>query len=231
MVVFVSAFIKSDSIRRPIEQFFSHFYILAKSGIEILLFLDERFKSSPEETIIQQFPNVKIVEYISLDTSWYPTNINEIKLPVHRNTQKDTLQYLSIQLMKMKLVNDAIKYTNDDYLAWIDFSIFHMITDIKLAYQKINQIANTNDFIKTHIISPSPNNKTTYINLFDSPIWYFAGCFFLGHKSLFNKVYEHQMEIVKKNLPLITWEVNYWFMMRDFFQIYKGDHNDSILDI
>ena len=231
MVVFVSAFLQSYSIRRSLDEFFSHFYILAKSGIEILLFLDAKLQSSPQEEIIKQFPNVKIVEYITLDTSWYPSNISEIKLPERRNIAKDTIQYLSIQIMKMKLMNNASKYTNSEYLAWIDFSIFHIVKNIDETYNKLKNISNSNNFIKSHIITPSPNSNTNYQDLFNNPIWYFAGGFFIGHKSLFENAYTKQLSLIKQYLPLITWEVNYWFMMKELFKTYYGDHNDTIFNI
>ena len=231
MVVFVSAFILSDSIRRPLKEFFSHFDTLAKSGIEILLFLDERLKSTPEEIAIQQYPNVKIVEYITLDTSWYPPDISSIILPANRNQPKDTLQYITIQLMKMKFMWDAAaKYTSSEYLAWIDFSIFHMIKDIPFSYKRLNEIANIK-LIATHLISPSPYSGSNPSNLFDNPIWYFAGCFFIGHRLLFQNAYETQLSLIKEHLPKITWEVNYWFMMRDKFKIYYGNHDDTILTL
>ena len=232
MVVFVSAYLLSDSIRRPLAEYFTHFYTLANSGIEIYLFLDEKLKDSPEEQAILQHKNVKIIKYISLDTSWYPDNPSSFVLPQKRNTPKDTLQYLIIQLMKLKLLNDTANiFPEHKYLAWIDFSIFHMITNKELAYERLKNISLCSNFITTHIIAPSPCSNTNIHNLFDTPIWYFAGSFLLGHRELFAGAYLAQMDFVKTNLPRITWEVNYWYMMHNKFKIYYGDHNDTILNL
>ena len=63
--------------------------------------------------------------------------------------------------MKMKLVNDARKYIPPEceYLAWIDFGIFHMINDITKAQTKLQSIASYNKFPKDKIIAPSPINN------------------------------------------------------------------------
>ena len=39
------------------------------------------------------------------------------------------------------------------------------------------------------------------------------------------------MELVRKNFPKITWEINYWYMMNEMFSTYSSNHNDNIFNI
>jgi hypothetical protein len=247
MITFVTAFIKPTTNYRSVDKYFYFFHFLANSGISIILYLDRCFKDTPEEnTIKEKFKNVFIVpEYISIydatnflynfTTEKYKGKEDNIQLPCNRNQNKDTLEYMCIQLMKLKYVNDAQKYSTSSYLAWIDFGIFHMFNNIQTIYDKLKNIVKiasdkTISFCNDKIIAPSPgyyNNK----QLFETICWYFCGSFFLGNRNLFQNAYDRQFEIVKSYLPLITWEINYWYLMRDHFIIYTGNHDDTIFNI
>jgi hypothetical protein len=67
-------------------------------------------------------------------------------------------------------------------------------------------------------------------SFFDQIVWYFCGSLLIGDLNKFEYLYNKQMSIVTKNLPKLTWEVNYWAMMHEDFIIYENvDHNESML--
>lgn len=51
----------------------------------------------------------------------------------------------------------------------------------------------------------------------------------LGPRDQVAAAYMRQMELVRANLPRLTWEVNYWTMMEDHFTWYSANHDDSML--
>lgn len=228
MITYVTAFMVSDSINRSVDQYFHYFDILAKSGVSIILFLDKCFKNTNYEKNILEHGNVHIPEYISIDKSWIKDD-EDIILPENRNKHKDTVEYMCIQLMKMRLVRDALKYTDSDYLAWIDFGIFHTISDTGLAYSILNNF-NMRKFRTEKIIAPGSDVYTSD-NIWNNLCWYFRGSFFVGYRGLFENAYRVQMDLVAENYPKITWEINYWYLMRDLFIMYVGYNDYNIINI
>lgn len=233
MLSYITAFLNSGTGFRSLETYLTNFDKLAQSGVNIILFLDEQLRNTPEEEQIKQYQNVQIVEYITIDKSWLPESIleSQLVLPTNRHQIKDSISYMAIQLMKLKLVNDARKYTDSEFLAWIDFGIFQMIKDIPNAYKQLQSNSSRNDFPKDKIISPSPGNYNTSTDIWNSIIWHYSGSFFISHRDLIPIAHQRQTELVITGLPKIVWEINYWHMMEDMFITYYGNHNDTILNI
>ena len=214
--MFVTAFLRPKTFYRSVDVYFSEFEKLATTGIPILLFLDTEFvgRSFP--------PNVRVVP-TSLDTSWVP---RDVMLPACRNENKDTVEYFCIQLMKLQFLSDARNYTQDEFLAWIDFGAFHMFKDIPCCTQMLQTIA-ASEFPRDRILAPGCWSAGTYD--WNSVCWRFCGTFLLGHRDLFPRALERQTQLVQSQLPRLTWEVNYWAQMDDSFTVYSADHNDTLL--
>jgi hypothetical protein len=212
---FVTAFFRPTTSYRNPDVYFQHFQQLADTGVPILLFLDSCYtdKSFP--------PNVRVIP-TTLDTSWVPDQVN---LPTHSNPAKDTLSYFCIQLSKLRLLTEARQYTESEFLAWIDFGIFHMIRKPNVCKEILKAIA-VSEFPRDKILSPGCGEFTF---TWHHPIWMFCGTFLLGHRNMFPAAYERQTAIVREHLPNITWEVNYWVLMKEHFQTYPADHNDLLL--
>ena len=51
----------------------------------------------------------------------------------------------------------------------------------------------------------------------------------MGATELFSAAAERQQALVMGNMPGLTWEVNYWAMMEEYFTNYRADHDDSIV--
>lgn len=214
---FVTAFFAPSTAYRSTDTYFEHFAKLANTGIPILLFLDTRYTD-------RTFPlNVSVIP-MELDTSWLPI---DVELPVGRNPQKDTHEYLCIQLQKLTLLNLARATTTTPFLAWIDFGVFHMVKEKEDAQDVLKYIAQC-EFPRDKILAPGCWPAGQY-EIWQSPVWRFCGSFLLGHRDLFEHAQHRQMELVFQSLPRITWEINYWTQMEDVFCVYKAYHDETLL--
>lgn len=218
-VTFVSAFLKIAD--RDPTPYIDQFEILAKTGVDILLFLDEAFREIGE-TLVTSYSNVRIPEYVQLDP--IPPSV---QLPSRRNPSKDTAEYLMVQLSKLKFLSKALRYTDRPYLAWIDFRIFHVLHNRDEAILRLKAIEQSPP-ITTKILAPGCWTPRVH-PIWDSISWRFCGGFLLGHRDRMYEAYKRQSLLVAKGLPNLTWEVNYWTQMEEIFEWYPGDHNNTIL--
>lgn len=209
----VTAFIHPKTSYRSVEKYLIEFKKLTDTGLPILLFTDTDFS----------FPSNVHVIRTALDTSWIPENV---ELPIHRNLEKDTLEYFCIQLRKLYFLKEATQYTTDPFLAWIDFGAFHMFRDIEKCSQLLKDIS-LSEFPCDKILAPGCWDSGAYG--LDSVCWRFCGTFLLGHRDLFEGAYKRQTELVYSQFPKLSWEVNYWSQMDDLFHVYRADHNDLLL--
>jgi hypothetical protein len=213
---FVTAFFKPATSYRNEADYFTLFNRLANTGISILLFLDTTYTDKVFP------PNVRVIP-IDLDTSFLPETP---VLPSHMHPIKDNAQYMCIQLNKFRVMNEALAYTETPYLAWIDFGVFHMIQDENRVMKMLHTIERST-FRRDRIVSPG-SKKTDLTDVWTHPVWRLFGTFWVGHRTLIPLAYIRQLSLVMENLPKLTWEINYWAMMDEFFDIYPSGHDDSI---
>ncbi len=214
--MFITAFLRPTTEYRSVEVYFKEFDRLVSTGVPILLFLDSAYSD-------RTFPsNVQVVP-TSLDPSWVPA---DVQLPSQRNPKKDTLEYFCIQLSKLYYLSEARKYTSDKFLAWIDFGAFHMFRDIPQCNQDLKTIAEST-FPTDRILAPGCWPAGQYD--WNSVCWRFCGTFLIGHRDLFPVALRRQTELVKSQLPRLTWEVNYWAQMDELFTVYMANHDDTLL--
>lgn len=218
-VTFVTAFLKLAD--RDPSVYISQFRKLAETGVDIRLFLDEAFEEIGRE-LCATYPNVHIPEYVTLEA--VPTMI---ELPSQRTPGKDTGEYLMMQLSKLKFLARALKYTNRPYLAWIDFRVFHVFSNVSACQERIRSIEQTPPST-TRILAPGCWAPGAY-PIWDSIAWRFCGGFLLAPRDRVEDAYKRQTELVTVGYPRLTWEVNYWTQMEDVFEWYRGDHNDTLL--
>lgn len=163
-------------------------------------------------------------------------------LPDKRNPKKDTLDYLFIQLSKLYHMAEYAnknKESNITHIAWIDFGIFHIIKEIQISKMLLKLISKLT-LPKDKILIPGSwpfMFFKFYANLlFEKISWFLCGGFMIGDINLFNQMYEEQKQLVYQNLPKLTWEVNYWALikqlkMTDKIIIIEGcDHNDILFE-
>lgn len=226
MLTYITAFIDNSKLK-TVDMYLESFEKMAQSGVPILLYFDEKYKNTEyDHRILTTYPNVQIPEYITI----YKLTQEPVLLPNSRNKEKDTEDYLFIQLMKMKLLVNSLKYTDTKYLGWIDFGIFSIFKDITRAQEKLKYLYDCEFKTDKIIIAGCYGYAEPIYNIIHIIHWYFCGGFLIGHRDLFKHAYEIQTNLVKINLPYITWEINYWYLMRDLFYKYDSDHDDTILD-
>lgn len=214
--MFITAFLRPKTEYRSEDAYFKQFESLAATGVDILLFLDETLCD-------KVFPsNVRVIPS-TVDTSWVPSDVT---LPGRRNNNKDTVEYFCIQLSKLQYLSEARKYTSDPFLAWIDFGAFHMFRDVPQCSQLMRTIAESS-FPRDKIIAPGCWPSGDYD--WNSVCWRFCGTFLIGHRDLFPVALRRQTELVERQLPILTWEVNYWAQMDDMFTVYTANHDDTLL--
>jgi hypothetical protein len=123
----------------------------------------------------------------------------------------------------------ALDHCETPYLSWIDFGISHVIRYPDTTFQKLVDLASfSNPDLKT-ILIPGCWGPNPGYDIWNSVYWRFCGGFFLGPREVFPRAYARQTELVEQNLPKLTWEVNYWTLMEEFFTFYPADHNDTMI--
>jgi hypothetical protein len=223
-VTFVTAlYLPSTPIYKKVNTYIELFERLADTGISLILFLDDRLVAEGER-LVKTFPNIQICHYVTLDRTWIT---EETILPSVRNTDKDTADYFCIQLSKMKLLAKAAETAKTTHLAWIDFGIYHVFYDKHVCHYWLNKIAHSS-FPTESIFLPGCWPTGIY-NLWEHICWRYCGGFILGAKELFAPAAARQTELITAHLPRLTWEVNYWVLMEEYFTYYNADHNESLL--
>ena len=216
MLTFVTSF---HSVRSGLDSYIDQFDKLAKTGVPILLFVESNCKYT------FSYPNVKVIQ-TDFDTS---LATNDIVLPANRNMEKDTAIFLCLMASKLRWMSEALLYTNTSHLAWIDFRIFHVVKNTEIAQEKLRALTSRSFTGLTKILSAGCWDPTPDFDILNSICWRFCGGFLLGPRAIFPRAYVRQTELVHSFLPHLTWEVNYWSRMEDFFEWYPGSHDDTIL--
>lgn len=229
-VTFVTAlYLPAGPMFKSVDTYFANFERLASTGVPLIVYLDVRLIEKGED-LCRRFSNILRCEYVTLDTSWVP---NGVYLPSARRLEKDTIEYFCIQLSKLQLLQDSVVYAKTTHLAWIDFGIYHIFKNPAAMDTCLREIS-TAEFPTNKILAPgcwplpSEIGRTGY-DVWNAICWRFCGGFLVGATELFSAAAERQQALVMGNMPGLTWEVNYWAMMEEYFTNYRADHDDSIV--
>jgi glycosyl transferase family 25 len=262
-ITFTTAFIDLNEDRskdKSPEVRIKHFKTLAKSGIAICIYVSSTYENIGKE-LENEFKNVKLMPIINLEKLETYKIIKKLnpELPINRNNEKDTLNYMILQNAKTEFVYKTVISNpfNTEHFAWIDFSICHILTDTEIILKQLynysissftidNNLSNDNNLgiNNNFLLFPtcfSKEKSQTYFNILTSHIvWRFCGGFFIGNKSGL----EHMYFLMLKELPhfikhtnknSIAWEVNVWSWLELkcgwTINSYQADHNNSILTL
>lgn len=246
MITFITAFYSTEIQNKSSDFYFKMFDHLASTNINIMLYLDDRYIEKGEE-IIKKYKNVNIEyknfkllkkELIDFDEK----DEDKFILPEKRNPKKDTLDYLFIQLSKLYHLSEYAKKNKESqitHIAWIDFGIFHIIKEIqitKMLLKLISKLTLPKDKILIPGSWPFVFFKFYADFLFEKISWFLCGGFMIGDINLFIDMYEEQKKLIYQNLPKLTWEVNYWILIKQFKMFDKiviienCDHNDILFE-
>jgi hypothetical protein len=224
---FISALIIPESMRwRSIDTYKEYFAHLASTGIPLYIYLNKGLETYGEQ-LEKEYSNVKVLEYITIDKSFLP---DTVILPAYRNEQKDTSDYMCIQLMKLKLLSRASADIRilTDYIAWVDFGIWHFIKSADATTEKLKRISEYNWPCKS-IYMPGCWDDRDY-NIIHHICWRYCGSFVIGHRELFNEIFSEQQRLVAQYLPHLRWEINYWSKIKGITW-YCGSHDDTIFNV
>lgn len=200
--------------------------------IPIIAFIDPEYRIFFDNL---NYQNVNII-YRSLETFtiWKLCKEKTLSLPLTRNTGKDTNEFLILMNMKIDFVKEALDICSTPIVAWIDGSIFHIVSDEERVKKALEKEVNLGEKVRI----PGPvrlSERVTPLTILENQIqWKFCGGYFQGKKEALLDFYEKTIEVLQewKERGKITWEVNIWVELSDKFKLFEwvyGDHNDSML--
>lgn len=244
MTTFVTAIIDLEEKRineKTYDRYFELFELLAKTGINIAVYGSNNFKQRLEDTT-KIYSNVKIAKIMDLSDTWTYDTVTKvnINLPHIRNITKDTKNFMITMNSKIEYMKDAIiqNIFDSTHFAWIDFGIFHVFKNKQATIEKLIKIG-SGKFPDKILVFPGCWPKYAMVETITNSIhWRFCGGFFLGDKSSLLSMWNLYRDILPTFISLyktIVWEVNIWTYMETHCDWqpdwYKGDHDDSIIDI
>jgi hypothetical protein len=242
-IIFVTSFIKiyetPPNNTRTEEWRIKHFELLLKTGIHIHLFISPEYHDIFEKLRHKYYQNfnystIDIYTKLPLFSSLYHKN-EEINLPMERNHEKDTYQYMALMNSKLEFINLATKYyTTATHFAWIDFNIPYIFKEPEFTLSFLNFVSTAN-FISTNFLYipgcwQMPSSYTPLI--IDNINWHFCGGFFLGDRQSVLDFYKANIQHIYEetvNKSLMVWETNFWTFLESN-HIWKPSHWVSVND-
>lgn len=234
-VVYVSALYLIPG-HRKFEEYLDFFTPLAKTSMQFVLFTDW----TDGVKVLESHDNIKVIPLPrdELDSFWTKggSTTNPIQLPDHRNTTKDTLEYLQLVNAKPQFIQEAAKHKKADCYIWVDSDLLHVTRRPEYFINRLEKLPTS--LVPDKVLIPGCVGKqgVHFEQLFKSPIWRFCGGLLLVPKGCvdrFASAHKEQLEKCK-TLNRLTWEVNLWAIMEmehpDLFSWYSADHNDSMVN-
>jgi hypothetical protein len=122
----------------------NQFRKIAGIGFPIILFVCKN--TQPYIEILKtEFENLVILEVVSIQDTWVYKNCEnlQITLPYHRNTTKDTTDYLYVINAKSEFLNKAVEANpwKSTHFAWLDFNISHVFKEEERTFEYLKILA------------------------------------------------------------------------------------------
>lgn len=255
MITFVSAFLDLREDRaelRSVEESMRLFSLLVSTNINIHLFLSPEYESIYNEKIGER-DNVTISLINLEDLDVYKTlkevedvRGEEIPLIPHRNTKKDSRNFLILMNAKTEFIRRTAETTlvlssPPSHYAWIDFNICHVFKE-----ENNNALTvSSAPFQKLKILSTSPLKERFLSfpgcwnlgygseNLFSSINWRYCGGFFIGDTKTmlqFDDLYRKYWRLILEVHFVLTYEVNIWhyFELHYFKHHFTGEASENV---
>lgn len=173
-------------------------------------------------------PDVVVVDDVALET--LPP---DAVLPSQRWDKKDTPFYFAVQLTKLKVLARAAElFPEEQFLSWVDFGIFHQFRSPERTSQLLRVLATLRrgDSAEHRVLSPSDfSDPLPFDVMFDRVCWRHLGSMLVGPPSTFRVAYARQRALLRTHAPRVTWEVNYWLLMPEYFELYRSSHDDTLV--
>lgn len=253
-ITFVTAFMNiydTPFQNKDIEWRFQHFKKIAKTGIQLAVFCSPDC-SEYMDKLINEFSNVKLIQYINLRDTWTYKLCDEVEiklgepltLPNTRNTEKDTREYIILMNTKTEFLKMAIEknHWSSSHFAWIDFNIFHIFQGIEQQQYVYEYLKSMSQRTMSPYFLTLPGcwgkNHVHEEFLMNDICWRFCGGFFIGSVDRvleFHKCYQDYFSDFLLSKKKLIWEVNFWAYLELHHGLsviwYQGDHNQRILEI
>jgi hypothetical protein len=214
--------LKKDSIR------------LLTSKLNLIVYVDNFYHEIIKAINIPQ--NVKIILLPSDELIIYNKIMNKNgSLPLDRNHEKDTFEYLALMNTKIEFLYKASIVTDTEYIAWVDAGINKHFTNPDISFEKLEKLQIKN--VETTLMPGCYKRQISFIDLCMNIWWVYSGTFFISNKKYVKKFYELSKETVEKFISAgyITWEVNIWVDIHSkdpkSINWYYGSHDDTLINI
>lgn len=226
---------------RSLDWRFEHFEKLVCTSIPICLFISQKYYDYFNKRLIHLNQNynlfIHIFDFNNSHIYNIVNNCHELSLPLNRNQEKDTKEYMILMNQKIEQIKLCIDMNpfNTHYFAWIDFSINYIFKDSINTLHYLSNLSHKN-FSREFISIPGCWMKDFNLHyLYDNIHWRFCGGFFIGDKNTLLTFYNFYLlyfpEFISKYKRLV-WEVNFWTWLeseKQFkFNWFSADHNDSM---
>ena len=150
------------------------------------------------------------VDLVPIDPAFVLDRASQVThLPAGRQVAKDTGPYLMTQILKTAFAREALeRHPEAPAAAWLDAGILKTVPDEPAFLDAVARVA----ALRPNVLMLPGFNVTVSEMTLETPIWSFAGGFFMGpRKSVqrFAALVESATEdLLAENA--LTWEVNLW---------------------
>lgn len=246
MTTLVSAFLSGVNYKYPdaLERYCSLGRLLLQSTTPKIVFVDETMAALLKD--VENNDNTLLVTIKKGDLYLYDYATQLSRFHVHTtDPTKDTAEFMLTVCSKPELVRKAVDLDpfKTDHFVWVDFGLRHVFRCSDEAFvAKLDNLK-----YKKH-----PANavriggiwdiayrceQDVYKDVYKDVLWYFAGGVFGGSKETllhFARAMRAKCIELMTEQNTLMWEVNVWYLLhreqKVEFDIYKCDHNDSIVD-
>ena len=223
----VSGFININN--KNVDKYIINGAKLIQHNINKIIYIEYDFYNKYLKDIEYNKENTQF-RFYNKDEIYLYKYINKINIDnIIRNKEKDTIEYMMIQCNKTEWLRLAIaeNYYKTNNFVWIDFGIYHVLKEPFPSF-------NFKSWNKIRIAGGIYRGS----NIYNSICWFFLGGIIGGDKDklLFfaDKVKEKCIDIINNN-GILLWEINIWYLVYlqypDLFDVYKADHNNSMIEL
>jgi hypothetical protein len=228
--------------------------LIRRSDMHICVYVGDDVDDAPFAELESTYGNrVKVMPHrIVYDDLWVHRLLQQkqqeadggaIQLPVARNEEKDTWEYLTYMHSRVEWMEDAVSENpwNSTHFAWIDFNAPTWFRDQEAVVRSMQEIATYPYPTTTTAGVCVPGcwpafNADSVRGAASAVYWRFCGPFFFGSGDAlceFARLSRHHLPRFLAEHRTLPWEVNFWAWMEEAGHWrptwYRGDHDDRLV--